>query len=120
MNAIEAMGSVDDRARILRVAAQVVYPKGLVISIEDSGCGIEPKNIELIFDRFFTTKSHCIGMGLWICRSNCRGSWRSPLGRARDPTRFGFSASIADSDGSRHIRQRRGVTAGDWPYTNPQ
>jgi PAS domain S-box-containing protein len=69
MNAIEAMASVDDRARILRLAAQVGSPKDLVITIEDSGCGIETKDIDRIFDRFFTTKSHGIGMGLWICRS---------------------------------------------------
>jgi signal transduction histidine kinase len=69
MNAIEAMASVDDRARILRLAARVEYPKDLVITIEDSGCGIESKDIDRIFDRFFTTKSHGIGMGLWICRS---------------------------------------------------
>jgi PAS domain S-box-containing protein len=69
MNAIEAMGSVGDRARIMRLAAQVGYRKDLVITIEDSGCGIEPKDIDRIFDRFFTTKSHGIGMGLWICRS---------------------------------------------------
>jgi PAS domain S-box-containing protein len=69
MNAIEAMASVDDRARILRLAAQVGYPKDLVITVEDSGCGIESKDIDRIFDRFFTTKSHGIGMGLWICRS---------------------------------------------------
>jgi signal transduction histidine kinase len=69
VNAVEAMESVDDRARMLRVAAQVVHSKDLVITIEDSGCGIEPKDIDRIFDRFFTTKSHGIGMGLWICRS---------------------------------------------------
>jgi signal transduction histidine kinase len=69
MNAIEAMGSVDDRAHTLRVTAQVRHPKDLMISIKDSGCGIEPKDIDRIFDRFFTTKSHGIGMGLWICRS---------------------------------------------------
>jgi signal transduction histidine kinase len=40
-----------------------------VIAVEDSGCGIEPKDMDRIFDRFFTTKSHGIGMGLWICRS---------------------------------------------------
>jgi PAS domain S-box-containing protein len=69
MNAIEAMGSVDDRAHILRIKAQVRHPKDLMITIEDTGCGIEPKDIDRIFDRFFTTKSHGIGMGLWICRS---------------------------------------------------
>jgi signal transduction histidine kinase len=69
MNAIEAMGSVDDRAHILRVTAQIRQPKDLMITIKDSGCGIEPKDIDRIFERFFTTKSHGIGMGLWICRS---------------------------------------------------
>jgi PAS domain S-box-containing protein len=69
MNAIEAMGSVDDRVHILRVTARVRRPKDLIITIEDTGCGIEPKDIDRIFDRFFTTKSHGIGMGLWICRS---------------------------------------------------
>jgi signal transduction histidine kinase len=69
MNAIEAMESLDDRARILRLAAQVEYAKDLVITIEDSGCGIESKDLDRIFERFFTTKSHGIGMGLWICRS---------------------------------------------------
>jgi signal transduction histidine kinase len=69
MNAVEAMGSVDDRAHVLRVTAQVGHPKELTITIKDSGCGIEPKDIDRIFERFFTTKSHGIGMGLWICRS---------------------------------------------------
>jgi PAS domain S-box-containing protein len=69
VNALEAMGSVDDRAHILRITARVRHPKDLMIAIEDSGCGIEPKDIDRIFDRFFTTKSHGIGMGLWICRS---------------------------------------------------
>jgi PAS domain S-box-containing protein len=69
MNAVEAMGSVNDRAHILQVAAQVGHPKEVMITIKDSGCGIEPKDIDRIFERFFTTKSHGIGMGLWICRS---------------------------------------------------
>src|SRR5262249_6439676 len=60
MNAIEAMGSVDDRAHTLRVTAQVRPPKDLMISIKDSGCGIEPKDIDRIFERFFTTKAHGI------------------------------------------------------------
>jgi PAS domain S-box-containing protein len=69
VNAIEAMGSVDSREHMLRITAQVRGPTDLVIAVEDSGCGIEPKDMDRIFDRFFTTKSHGIGMGLWICRS---------------------------------------------------
>jgi len=41
----------------------------LLITVEDSGVGIDLKNIERIFDAFFTTKSHGMGMGLSICRS---------------------------------------------------
>jgi signal transduction histidine kinase len=37
--------------------------------VKDSGPGIDPNNIERIFDRFFTTKTEGMGMGLAICRS---------------------------------------------------
>jgi signal transduction histidine kinase len=38
------------------------------IEIEDTGPGIDPKKSNNIFDAFFTTKSHGIGLGLAICR----------------------------------------------------
>jgi signal transduction histidine kinase len=41
----------------------------VLIKIEDSGPGVESKNIERIFEPFYTTKSHGMGMGLSICRS---------------------------------------------------
>jgi signal transduction histidine kinase len=40
-----------------------------LVSVEDSGSGIDPKDIDRIFDSFFTTKSQGMGMGLSICRS---------------------------------------------------
>ena len=43
--------------------------KGVLITVEDSGTGIDPENIERMFDPFFTTKSHGMGMGLSISRS---------------------------------------------------
>ncbi len=69
MNAIEAMGSVTDRERILRVASEVSDSNDVLITVEDSGVGLDPKNIDRVFDRFFTTKSEGMGMGLAICRS---------------------------------------------------
>jgi signal transduction histidine kinase len=39
------------------------------VSVEDSGTGIDAKDIERIFESFFTTKSNGMGMGLSICRS---------------------------------------------------
>jgi len=39
------------------------------ITVEGSGAGIDPQNIDRIFDAFYTTKSSGMGMGLSICRS---------------------------------------------------
>jgi signal transduction histidine kinase len=69
MNAIEAMSSVADRARILRLRSEIHEPQHVLLSVEDSGSGIDPKDANRIFDAFFTTKTRGMGMGLAICRS---------------------------------------------------
>jgi signal transduction histidine kinase len=68
-NAIEAMATVTDRARTLRVKSAIREPDGVSIAVEDSGPGIDPENADRIFHPFFTTKSEGTGMGLSICRS---------------------------------------------------
>jgi signal transduction histidine kinase len=68
-NAAEAMNSVSGRARVLRVKSAIHDPDGVLVSVGDSGTGIDPKNIERIFESFYTTKSQGMGMGLSICRS---------------------------------------------------
>jgi len=67
-NAIDAMGSVTERQRVLRVKSET-KESGVVITVEDSGTGIDPKITGRIFDAFYTTKSHGMGVGLAICRS---------------------------------------------------
>jgi signal transduction histidine kinase len=69
MNAIDATSSVIDRPRTLRVSSAPHDPAGVILTLEDSGTGIDPKNIDRIFQPFFTTKSNGMGMGLSICRS---------------------------------------------------
>jgi len=69
MNAIEAMSAVEGRARILRIKSEAHELGGVLVSVEDSGPGIDPKDIERIFKAFFTTKGRGTGMGLAICRS---------------------------------------------------
>lgn len=69
MNAIDAMNLVIDRPRTLRVSSERCDPTSVIITLEDSGTGIDPKNIDRIFEPLFTTKSHGMGMGLSICRS---------------------------------------------------
>jgi signal transduction histidine kinase len=70
LNAIEAMSSVTDRARVLRVSSDITQKSSsVVINIEDSGTGIKDSDKVHIFEPFFTTKSAGTGIGLAICRS---------------------------------------------------
>jgi len=68
-NAIDAMSTVTNRQRLLRLGTQAVDPSSLLITVEDSGSGVDPAHAERIFEPFFSTKSHGMGMGLSICRS---------------------------------------------------
>jgi signal transduction histidine kinase len=68
-NAIEAMEAIDEGARTLRLKSTTSKSDGVLITVEDSGPGIDPENADRIFHPFFTTKSQGMGMGLSICRS---------------------------------------------------
>jgi signal transduction histidine kinase len=69
VNAADAMDSVTERDRVLKVTSEKQKPAGVLIKVEDSGLGVEPKDIERIFEPFYTTKTEGMGMGLSICRS---------------------------------------------------
>jgi PAS domain S-box-containing protein len=66
-NAADAMQSISGRPLVLTLTSAV--EDGVLVTVEDSGKGIDPENIDRIFDSLFTTKSHGMGMGLSICRS---------------------------------------------------
>jgi len=68
-NAIEAMGSMVDGNRLLHIETEFDGSQNIILTVQDSGAGIDPENVERIFDRFFTTKTNGKGMGLTICRS---------------------------------------------------
>jgi len=69
MNAVEAMSSVEGRERSLLVKSELHGAGDLLITVEDSGPGIDPNDMNRIFDALFTTKSHGMGLGLSICQS---------------------------------------------------
>jgi len=69
MNAVEAMESVITRARVLRVTSELQEPNNMLITVQDTGIGIDSKDMDRIFDALFTTKLSGMGMGLSICRS---------------------------------------------------
>ena len=68
-NAAEAMQLVSGRARILSVKTAPQDSDSVLLSIANSGSGIDPKDIDHIFQAFYTTKPEGMGMGLAICRS---------------------------------------------------
>jgi signal transduction histidine kinase len=69
MNAIEAMRAVSDRARVLCIRTEEQSSGSIVVLVQDSGVGLDPKQLNRMFEPFYTTKVQGIGMGLTISRS---------------------------------------------------
>jgi signal transduction histidine kinase len=69
MNAVEAMSSVDARARELVITTRNLDAEQVQVTVKDSGPGIDPNTLDKIFDPFYTTKPGGMGMGLSISRS---------------------------------------------------
>jgi C4-dicarboxylate-specific signal transduction histidine kinase len=69
MNAIDAMSGVGQGPRELLVRSGSDQSKHVVISVQDSGPGIDPENLDHLFEAFYTTKPQGLGMGLAISRS---------------------------------------------------
>jgi signal transduction histidine kinase len=67
-NAMEAMTAVKAGRRRLWLRTERHGDDGIIVEVKDSGPGINPANLNEIFDAFFTTKSHGTGLGLAICR----------------------------------------------------
>jgi signal transduction histidine kinase len=69
LNAADAMREVHDRARDLLIATARESPNHVRLSVRDCGVGIDPQNMEKVFDAFYTTKSSGMGVGLSVSRS---------------------------------------------------
>ena len=82
MNGVEAMSGVAERTRELIVTSTLAEPGSVLVSVEDTGVGLDPAVAKRIFEPFFTTKSDGLGIGLSICRSIIEGHrgrlWVSP------------------------------------------
>jgi len=97
-NAIDAM-TEKRGARILRIKSAMQDPGGVLISVADTGKGIDPKITDRIFNPLFTTKSNGMGMGLAICRSIIEAHdgrlWASPGAQGGSVFQFVLPANVA-------------------------
>lgn len=69
MNSIEAMGEITHRPRELVIRSEARDHSQVLISVRDSGAGVDTKDLEQVFEAFYTTKAEGVGMGLSISRS---------------------------------------------------
>jgi signal transduction histidine kinase len=72
-NAVEAMVGTTNQSRMLRLRTEVCGREEIVVSVEDSGPGIDPRQLEKVFNAFVSTKAHGTGLGLAICRMIVEG-----------------------------------------------
>jgi PAS domain S-box-containing protein len=69
LNAIEAMSGVCDGAREVLIRTEQDAAGAVLVTVRDTGPGLDPQGIEQVFETFYTTKPSGMGMGLSICRS---------------------------------------------------
>jgi signal transduction histidine kinase len=69
MNGLEAMGAVDERSGGLAITTRNMDADQVLVSVADSGKGLDSNTASRLFEPFYTTKPGGMGMGLSICRS---------------------------------------------------
>ena len=72
VNGMDAMGTVHEQGRLLVIRGRPDMQDGSLaatISVQDHGIGLNAAQMDRIFEAFYTTKPHGMGMGLAISRS---------------------------------------------------
>jgi hypothetical protein len=80
MNSVEAMRGVTERNRELAVSS-TVEQGSVLVSVKDTGAGLDPSAAERMFQPFFTTKPDGLGMTRHL-PVNRRSAWRTLVGIA--------------------------------------
>jgi hypothetical protein len=69
LNAADAMSEVDDRPREVLVRSERDKGDRVRLSVRDVGVGLDPRNMDKLFQAFYSTKSNGMGIGLSVSRS---------------------------------------------------
>jgi C4-dicarboxylate-specific signal transduction histidine kinase len=108
INAIEAMADAGDGPRELTIVSGVDDANDIVVEVQDTGPGLDPQQLDRLFQSFYTTKPDGIGMGLAISRSIAEAHGGRLSAAANQPRgavfRLTLPAEEKSSDGPRHDR----------------
>jgi len=72
VNGMDAMNATEESKRILTICGGHETRDGdcrCLLSVQDAGIGLKPDGMNQLFEAFYTTKPHGMGMGLAISRS---------------------------------------------------
>jgi signal transduction histidine kinase len=74
----------------------------VLVTVRDSGPGLDPQRLNRLFDAFYTTKPHGLGMGLAISRSIIQAHGGRLWARANAPRGavFQFTLPISEETAS--------------------
>lgn len=73
LNAADAMSNADQSHGVIAVQSDISDEETVHISISDTGTGIRRDLIDKLFEPFFSTKKHGLGLGLSISRAIVNG-----------------------------------------------
>jgi len=100
-NASEAMSGIEDRPRHLLIRTEHAG-ESVRLMVQDSGIGLSTKDVERLFESFYTTKRDGMGIGLSISRSIIEARRGRMWAAANDGPGATFAFSIpADTPASR-------------------
>lgn len=100
MNGIDAMEAFEGSSGILHLTTRRLATDEVLVTVQDSGSGLDPGNLEAIFQPYFTTKEKGLGMGLSISRSIVESHggrlWATPGANSGAIFQFTLPTKVAD------------------------
>jgi C4-dicarboxylate-specific signal transduction histidine kinase len=99
INACEALTAADDEFRKLSISTARKMD-GVALTVRDTGVGIDPQQIETVFEAFHTTKRGGMGMGLAVSRSIIEGHGGRLWAEPNEPRGAIFKFTIPSKKGN--------------------